>query len=245
MFQAKDDAKRLQTTDPREIVKIFTSAMLDESHVHVRLDHGMVEYFSLFRSSADELEALQSADHLTLTPLDPPVGNAKIRLCERVMLRFFTAQFSAECQCTFLETQDNRSIHLSLPERLTLIPQRRADVRVKIDEKKPFILKIIRPSGISFLAKPIDISAGGISFASIGNVPHISEKSRIHLILDWKNEGIHIKVRALMLKEINKEGEQLLRARFLPESLAAAQSIEELVALVQRKHLQQRAELFS
>nr|CRH07998.1 Conserved protein of unknown function. Type IV pilus assembly PilZ [Candidatus Magnetococcus massalia] len=239
-----EDAHPLTTDSLREIVKLITTAVLADSSVQLRLDEGAIEYFSLFRVTVDNLEELEAGDYLPIAPLDPPIGNVKIRQAERVHLHFFTSDYSAQATTTLQQITTDKSIRLQMPKQLELISQRRNAVRVKIDEKWPVQLKVIRPSGVSFLAVPEDLSAGGVCFKSVGSIPTLSEKARVQLVLNWRDEKIKLKVKGVMLKDLNRQGEVCLRAQFLPDSYQGMQEIEQLVALLQRKHLLMRRELF-
>ncbi|MEG3639228.1 PilZ domain-containing protein [Magnetococcus sp. PR-3] len=236
--------KPLITDARREIVKLITSAVLADSSLKIQLDKQKTDYYSLLRVNANSLEALQAGDYMGIAPLDPAMGNAKIRQAETIFIQFFTSDFCAEATTQFQSIGKDKTLLLDVPTQLTLTDQKRSDVRVEVDEKWRIKLKVIRPSGLSFLATVKDISAGGLSFQSVGSIPYISEKARVRLVLLWKDEAIDLRTNSVMLKDLEKGGERFLRARFLPESQKTAVQIENLVALLQRKHIEQRRDLF-
>ncbi|MEO5367799.1 MAG: hypothetical protein H7831_15850 [Magnetococcus sp. WYHC-3] len=239
-----DDDRDITLSQPREILKLITASALADSAVEVVLEDHYTPYISRFALSADSFEALEQGAWLELQPLDPPVGNLRIRHSPRVRLHFFTSEFNARADTEFLEIGTNHGVRLRIPTRLHLTHQKRETVRLPVLPEWGITLKIIRPSGLSFLARLMDLSAGGMRFAPLGLVAHIAERANLEVLVTWPQQSLTLRAAAQMLKPLEVDGEVVFRVRFSPRVLAESQAVEEFAARVQREHLRRRSELF-
>ncbi|MBF0625494.1 MAG: hypothetical protein HQL82_11890 [Magnetococcales bacterium] len=244
MTQSALKAKEIIVRERREIVKIIVAALVEDHPVQVYFGKKSTCHYSRFQVGVDQFEDIQAGEYLDIAPLDPPTGNIRIRGNPDVTLCFFTSSFSVDAQVRFRETTARRSLRLSFPEALNLTDQKRSAVRVAVEPKWDLIVKVIRPSGLSFVAKAQDLSAGGICFQSLGAVPSLFEKARIRLILHWPSANMKADANAVMVKQFTQEGNTCFRARFLFDAQKTAGQVEEIVAALQRRHLQHRRDLF-
>lgn len=184
-------------------------------------------------------EYLEEGDYLLLAPLDPPIGNIKIRNAAEIRAEFASERHLLECVTTLQTTTPDRKICLAFPKTLRVKPQKRAAVRVPVDRKMRVTASVVRPSGIVFSATFVDVSVTGAAFSPTGATPRIADHSRVELLIDYP-EG-KCSVEAVVLGSFIKTGETVFRAQFLISSHKISGEVSAFVSYVQRELLQRRA----
>ncbi|MBF0621069.1 MAG: hypothetical protein HQL54_04005 [Magnetococcales bacterium] len=231
------------TTNAHAIAEMITSSVVDNFPIQIQLANQGMTYISHFHLQHDGMAALIEGEYIDIAALDPPVGNVRILKCEEVLIQFYTTRHVIETVVPFIERVDQHTLRLGFPDTVYYSHQRRSAYRVEFESSWPVSLKIIRPSGLSFLGKLEDISIGGTLFHAMGPTPRIANKARVTLVIEWRDMDILVKTDAMMLHQFNKAGELCFRARFMPKSHTIARTIEELVAAAQRKQIQRRRRL--
>ncbi|MBF0368543.1 MAG: PilZ domain-containing protein [Magnetococcales bacterium] len=227
-----------------ECTKLLAAALTEGHPVQVEMSNDAILFYSRFENELERMEDIVAGRFLEIGPLDPPVGNIRIRRSEYVNLHFFTTRHVAEAQVKFLEMSPTRCIRLSVPEKLFLNRQKRTAFRVDVEPSWRLTVKVIRPSGISFLANPLDLSIGGMRLVTLGPVPKMSNNARIEVVVDWKERGIQATAKAKILQQIPVAGNISFRLQFLISSSKQAQLFENLVTALQRRRIEKRKELF-
>ena len=223
---------------------ILERALVENNPFKVQLDKQVFVYYSRFSSEPSLLEDIQNEKHLLISPLDPPIGNIKIINAKKVNISLFTDLHLVEAPIHFISRPDISYLQLSFPTQLILGKQQRDSVRVPVESEWGLIVKAIRPSGISFIGRAQDISAGGLCFFSIGAVPTIAEKSRLKIIIQWPAKKREVRADAIIIKHHTQEGDVYFRAKFLFESFKDARNLEEMTVALQRLHIKKREMLF-
>lgn len=189
------------TQDRNKIVYYVYAAFQDDKMLEIILDDRVRIFFSRFMDHRPELipkldadgeplldeqgnpvtlephyvpgSYLHKGDHLLLHPLTPAIGNAQIRSCKKVTVRFFEGVKAFEAQVDFLGMTSVRGepgIQLSFPEWLS-ISRKRMHFRVTIPE---YVHTPITLEKIGFAPTParlLDISPGGLSFCHLESDP--------------------------------------------------------------------------
>jgi hypothetical protein len=227
-----------------KIKGILEKALVENNPFRVQLDQQVFVYYSRFSTDPELLEDIQQERHLLIAPLDPPIGNIKIISAEKVLIKLFTDLHLVEVPVKFISRPDISLLQLSFPSELTVGKQQRDSVRVTIEPEWDLIVKAIRPSGISFIGRPVDISTGGACFFSIGAIPSIAEKSKLMVIIQWPSKKLEARANAILIKHQNKDGDIYFRTKFLFESYKDARNVEEITTALQRLHIKKREALF-
>jgi hypothetical protein len=230
--------------NPSTIRRILGQALVENNPLQVRIDNQVFVYYSRFDSEPGLAEDILIGRRLLIAPLDPPVGNIKVLSSNEVYLELFTKSHLVEAKVNFLSRPDPDTIELSFPEEITHGKQKRESVRVPIDPEWQLLVKAIRPSGISFMGRPVDLSMGGTCFFSLGAIPAISENTKLQIAVQWSNRGLQFLAQAILINHFRKEGDVYFRAKFLFDSYKDARSVEEMVTALQRLEIKMRDEKF-
>ncbi|MBF0444420.1 MAG: PilZ domain-containing protein [Magnetococcales bacterium] len=230
--------------NPSAIKKILGQALVENNPLQLRIDNQVFVYYSKFDSEPGLAEDIQAGKHLLIAPLDPPVGNIKVLKSKELHLELFTKSHLVSTKVKFLSRPDQDTIELSFPEEIAHGSQKRESVRVQIDPDWQLIVKAIRPSGLSFLGRPVDISMGGVCFFSLGAVPSISENTKLQVAVQWPNRNKKFLAKAILIKNFRKEGDVYFRTKFLLETYKDARAVEEMVTALQILEIKKREEKF-
>lgn len=101
-------------------------------------------------------------------PLEPTVGNLKIRKVPHVVIRFFIGVELYEISASFqrvLMVGGTQAIEMSMPGAIRIRP-RRQQSRANVPPETNLTVKVQKRGSAGFTAILMDISPGGISFAS-------------------------------------------------------------------------------
>lgn len=240
--QAIDE--KLDIQDEHRVIKLVELALLNENPVQLQIPGENTMFFSRFSTDdKEDLELFAKGSCLILKPLDPPMGNIKIRFSPSVRLNFFTDLYIVEALVKFEKIREDRTIQLTFPRRLIQGPQKRSHERIKLDPKMEFILEIIRPSGLSFRATVLDLSVGGLCFCADDKVAKLEEGLKISLILECRLHPV-VTVPGLMLGKFSRDRDTCYRVKFLIKTRETMQQLQTLMLAISRDRADRRDRLF-
>ncbi|MBF0379659.1 MAG: hypothetical protein HQL69_01495 [Magnetococcales bacterium] len=231
-------------TDPEEIIKIFTQALLEDNPFQLQIGKQVFVYYSRFTIDPQLAEYIENGERLLIAPLDPPIGNIKIIKSKFVTLELFTEFHLVNTKLQFLSRPNPESIELSFPTKLQLGKQKRDSIRVAIDPIWGLEVKAVRPSGITFNGRPTDLSTGGICFSTEAAIPILTKQFRLLLIITWPSRNVEVQAKAILIKFHDKDGDIYFRAKFLFENYDEARAMEELASALQLREIKKREDLF-
>ncbi|MBF0612235.1 MAG: PilZ domain-containing protein [Magnetococcales bacterium] len=199
--------------EPSIIIAMIESALAIDNPVMVQLPNDTVFYNSKFAIDAPpEIEALRTGQHLFIGPLDPPMGNIKVRKASSVTLRFFTERHIAELSAPYLGTVEG-AIKLGFPLKAIQNQQKRSHPRIQVLPEFKIKLEVMRPSGIPFEAKLNDISLGGSLFCALKNEARLADGSVITMGLSG-GKFPSIQINCIILGSTMKEDRPCYRVKF-------------------------------
>lgn len=231
-------------SDPQQIVQLLTEAVQKENFVTVTIPGEQLQFYTLFVQEENSADYLKQRSYVLVAPLDPPIGNMKLRSAKQAQLNFFTDRYVVTAQLDFQQNVANKFLKLSFPAKVNCSSQKRSGVRVKPDRRLKIPLTITRPSGIPFTGQILDISIGGLAFEVVGREARLEHGAKVTFYFEPPDDAA-VKVDGVVLGVVQKEGTGCIRARFLLTSSHAVRQTGELVAYVQRDTLQRRKEMFS
>lgn len=238
---SQNDSEAIKDQD--QIVRLLEDAVVGSHPITVRLRGVSHPFHSLFdsRSKAD-LDAFRNGMYLLISPLDPPMGNIKIRFSPVITLSFFTPRRVISCIVTFMATLDG-SLKLGFPTKLFQNPQKRAATRIKIQPDWEITVQVTRPSGLDFAAKIYDISATGIAFYPVDPVPMMLENARIRLLISIYPYPV-IDIQGHVIGTKKDEGNVCYQTSFLHKTSASRKLMETMITRLSTKQDQRRSNLF-
>jgi hypothetical protein len=242
MADATNEGKRV--TDPEEIIKIFSQALLEDNPFQLQIGTQVFVYYTRFTKDSYLAEDIADGVRLLIAPLDPPIGNIKIINSKFVTLELFTEFYLVNAKLQFLSRPNPESIELSFPTQLLIGKQKRDSIRVSIDPVWGLEVKAVRPSGISFTGIPTDLSTGGVCFSTETSIPIMAKQFRLLIIIMWPSRNVEVQAKAIMIKYHDKEGDIFFRAKFLFENYDEARAMEELASALQIREIKKREDLF-
>lgn len=248
-----------------EILPYLQTALLDDKIIEVEHDGIPQVYFSRIYDHLPDLieveengeiqmaepeytpgDYLKIMSHIITLPVEPGLGNLRIRDSQKLMLRLFTSNCSIELGTFFQEMASIRDIpvlRLDFPVIARKIQGARA-FRAKVPMDLDFLLLVIgklkRPN---MRKRPIDISASGLSFEirkEERTLFHINETCAIQFIMNGKMlVKVNSSVRHISKVRSKKGIEYRCGVQFDLPTRSVAASIEAIVATVQRAHLKE------
>ncbi|MEO5363381.1 MAG: PilZ domain-containing protein [Magnetococcus sp. DMHC-8] len=233
-----------------EMVPLLVTVLEEKFPVRVLLGNSSFSYYTHFEWELVENELgkilesknyLEEGRFLLLAPLDPPIGNLKIRSASEVRVEFASKFHLLEGVSTLERITPARKICLAFPKNLRQKPQQRLAVRTPVARNMEIVASVVRPSGIVFEAKFRDISSGGVAFYPTGATPTIADHSRVQMTITYP--AGKVAVEAVVLGAVSKDGEQIFRTQFLVDSHQVSLEINALVSYVQRENIVRRKEL--
>lgn len=252
----------------KDFLPYLQSVFFDNKVFEVELDGMTWVYFSRLHDDLPELveemvdgecvvhepdytagEYLKRMTHLICLPLEPGMGNIRIRNSRRVMIRVFTSTCAIEMGTEFQELTAIRGLpvlRLAFPVIGRQVKGVRA-YRAKMPEDSGFTLfieaKYQRPS---MTCRPVDISFLGMSFAVTKEEQkmfRIDETCQVRL---FHGEEMKVqmtcKVRHVSKVRGHKGTEYVCGIQFSLPTRALASDVEAIVAMVQRNHLKELAD---
>ncbi|WP_028579954.1 PilZ domain-containing protein [Desulfogranum japonicum] len=187
---------------------------------------------------------LTEMQYLALSPLDPVIGNIRIRSSAQLLLRFYTGTTAVELGTTFIKADsylDTQLLILKFPEIGRIIPNNRP-FRAKIPSHIHMDVIINAPdNGIHGIAcRMIDISTMGMLIEHDGLDENIQEGDKASILIHTDNmEEIRVTCTIRHFARIRtKSGySNVCGMQFDLESRALASQIEILFSRIQRAFL--------
>ncbi|MBF0161734.1 MAG: PilZ domain-containing protein [Magnetococcales bacterium] len=229
------------------MVPLFITVLEEKLPIRVMLGDTPFWYYSHFEWELLESESgfvvesrayLEESKFLLLAPLDPPIGNLKIRNAKEVHLELTSKYHLLECTTTLEQITPARKIRLVFPRSMRQKPQQRLAVRVPVARNMPIVASVIRPSGIVFEAQFRDISSGGSAFCATGAIPKIADHARVTMAITYPDGKLEVE--AVVVGSFPKDGEHIFRSQFLVADQQTSRDINALVSYVQRENIQRR-----
>ena len=236
------------------MVPVFVMALRENLPVRLLLgDH--VAPFYCFTEFDWELEEddidqvveskthLEEGRHLLVDTLYPPIGNVKIGHASKITAEFSSKYYTFECVTTLQKITPLRKVRLTFPKVLIRKVQRRASYRVHVEQDLKISLSIVRPSGIAFMAKFRNVSAGGAAFSGAGAIPVISTHARVRMTVTYPEHKFVVD--AVVLGNYPRDGTLFFRTQFIIQDQKKSKEINEFVNYVQRQNIQRRKDYMS
>lgn len=238
---AKDN--KIAVKDTLQIQQLIETAVVHGSAIVVRIPGEKIRFTTYFSTTnANDFKTTDGQWCLLVAPLDPPLGNIKMRGAPYLTISFFTDLFVVESRVNYLKNLEDRSIQLSFPTAMFRSPQKRSSARIVVDPKMNIQAKIRRPAGLTFAVKIYDICVGGVAFYSDDTIPPMLENTRLVFTISRPAQR-DIEITAVILGVFNKDEKTCYRAIFghKEESL---KEVEKLVQSLVNKNQAKRQKLF-
>ena len=244
---AVNPAREASLQGTAAMVPLLVAVLEEKRPVRLMLDKGPFWYYSYFEPELLESESglimeshtyLEEGQYLLLAPLDPPIGNLKIRNASDVHLELTSKFHLMECVTSLDKITPSRKIRLVFPKSMRQKAQQRLAVRVPVARNMPIVVSVSRPSGIAFEARFRDISTGGASFCSTGAIPKIADHARVDMEVTYP--GGTVTMNAMVVGSFPKDGEHIFRAQFLVADQKTSRNINALVSYVQWENISRR-----
>jgi len=250
---------------PEKILPYLQTALIDEKILEVEFDDLSQVYFSKVFDDPPSLEGvegdedpsmevdeynfgdyLKSMTHLITLPLEPGMGNMHIRNSKKIIIRIFTSSYAIELGTYFQDmalVQNIPVLRLDFPVIARLVRGARV-FRAKVPDDMSFTVLIVgKRKGPNMKTRPIDISAQGMAFK-------IKKKDKERFIVDETctlqfiiSGTIVVKVNCIIRHVSKVRGQRGVEYRcgvqFDIDTRSTADVIENIVAKVQRAHLQE------
>ena len=249
---------------PGDILPFLQTALMDEKFIEVEMGGITQLYFSRLFDQPPESQAtdddpaieyaagdsLKKYSHLITLPLEPGMGNYNIRYSNKLVLRFFTSAYAVELG-TYYQEQDHVEalpvLRLDYPVIGRVVRGSR-EYRAKVPMDMNMELVVIgKRKKQTFTTRLVNISVSGFAFSIDKKQQHdfIEGESRSMEIFIDDNSALKLKANVRHVSKIRgKKGTEFLcgvQADLVTWAVAAR--LEEIVALVQRAHLRELAEI--
>lgn len=239
----KSDSGKSLVKDVQQIQQIIEIAVTNGSAINVQIPGEKILFTTFFASTtAADFKTKEGDLCLLVSPLDPPMGNIKIRGAAYLNISFFTDTYIAEAKVNYIKFLEDRSIQLSFPKEVIRGAQKRSSARVKMDPKLNISTHIKRPAGFMIPVKIYDISTGGVAFYSEETIPPMLENTRVIFIISRPAQR-DIEVIANVLGVMNKDGKTCYRTTFIHKG-DSQKEVDKLIQLLIDKSREKRQKLF-
>lgn len=251
----------------------FKGSLHDESIVEVELNNLARVFFCRVLDHPPEIEEsdaeespeekkpvyakgtyLNNYDHIIITPLEPSIGNFLIcaapEIKTRVVLRIITARQAYEFGCFFdskVHVSDMPVLKITFPVIARTVANAR-EFRAKIPASMQFDVVVeMQERRKMFATYPLDISPHGMILVDpMGRDTDLKVNETIFLELKvegHKNVTVEANIRHVTKLRNSKGIQYCFGVQFDLATRAITSSIEGLVALVQRTHLRELADI--
>lgn len=254
-------------TEKEKILPFLQSALFDDKVLEIELDGMPRVYFSrlkddiplvtedeeddVIRDEPDYIpgDYLTAMSHIVTLPLEPGIGNLRLRHSRFIILRMFTNSCAVELATTFetlTKVADVPVLRLAYPIMARKVYNARA-FRAKVPESMDFTVSIEADEQIPELnTTPIDISIKGLAFSASKNEQKMFHLGAVHSLKLYVDDELLVVINGTVrhLSRVRKKGsiEYVCGVEFDLETLTLATVIESIVASVQRAHLKDLAE---
>lgn len=253
---------------PTLIQELLEKALLGEENVEIQISQRTRVFFTQLLDHLPELMEipkpsgeityrdppypvcayLKERDHLLIAPMEPSIGNAHIRSCEGLTLRFFQGVNAIEGEVAFqkvLAVRGEPAIQIGYPTQFKVYRKRRhfrADVTMGMEVR----VVLSRP-GVHKETRLFDISAGGAS-VQIGpdEVVKFPTGEAVTVTIAPQGEAPEFEVKGFIRNHMDapvavgkrrREKRFLCGVQFDLMDNRTAMRIDELVAGIQREKL--------
>ncbi len=252
-----------------EILPYLQTALLDNKILEVELDGMERVYFGRIYDDLPELEEkevggeivlaepeyttgdyLKSMAHLISLPLEPGMGNLHVRYTKKIVIRIFTSSMAVELGTSYEDMElvrDLPVLRLAYPVIGRLVRGAR-EFRAKPPQELDLLVMVLGKRKHGTLKTTIvDISNRGMSFA-VRRKEHSQFKEGEKRTMEFVFNGMMIARLNGKIIHVSRvrglEGtEYICGVEFELETRALVAEIEQLVAKVQRAHLQELSRL--
>ena len=260
-------------TDATSLANKLKGTMHDESIVEVELDGLTRVFFCRVLDHPPEPEPedrdaprdadapayekgsyLNGRDHVIVTPLEPSIGNFLIcpapQVKTRVLLRIIASRQAYEFGCYFaakVNVGGMPVLQLTFPVVARTVENAR-EFRAKIPASMPFEVAVeMRGGKKKFSTVPIDISPSGMFLVDpMGRGTDLQPDESVFLEMQvpgYKAVAVEANIRHVTKLRNAKGIQYCFGVQFDLATRALASAIEGMVALVQRTHLRELAEI--
>lgn len=244
--EKKEENAETVVQEKEKIISVMQAALMSGGPIKVQITGETIQFFTFFAlEDSGSADYLLKANILLIAPLDPPLGNLKIRRAPAVVLSFFTDTFIAETRVRFLKVRADRNLELTFPQEITRSKQKRVAARYKVDSSFKYQMRVVRPSGVPFEGKIIDISTGGMAFyARDKTVARMEESGIIKFEITPPGLEREIHVEGKILGAVEKEGQPCFRAQFKIKTQETLRLLKKFVDAVANDQATRRQKLF-
>jgi hypothetical protein len=253
-------------TDEETLANTLKVALLDESIIEVELKSMKKVFFcrildSPCEKSTDEEQNIEyeigsyldEHDHVIITPLEPSMGNYFISSdnlpMNQILLRIISSGNSMELGCMYQERTlvgDLPALKLTFPQVAKKTSGSR-EYRAKVPENMKFQVVVERLKRSTIVTKPINISLNGMALIDpMGRRTNLMADEKVVCELQLPNQNSVVVessvIHATRLR--NSSGVQyVFGIKFNFDKPETKMAIEKVVAIVQRKHLQELVDI--
>ncbi len=233
--------------DKKNLAQLLTLMTLEgDFPINVRIGTQIFDYHSYLKLGMANDQVGTTNLFLIIDALDPAIGNLRIKKSSTVLIRMSTKRYNLEFQVQFIEVVGRNVLKLTFPEYSIIRTEKRAAVRISIDQKWGLTTSVTRKAGLTFPVKLVNISSGGLYFQPQGEIPQIGSGSEIICHFKWKPQKIKCDTKAIVIERVSIEETVHYRARFIFEQYdSAMRDLESMVATAQLRQIQRRRELFT
>ncbi len=252
---------------PEDILRYVQTALLDEKVLEIEHDGLPTTYFTRMKDwvppqeesleetveSEEDDESYSEGDylidmtHFFILPVEPGMGNLRLRNSKAICMRMSTSSFDVEFGTTFIqqETIDGLAVlRLAFPSIARLVHTTK-EYRAKVPESMPFTV-VLERNDEAFSVEPVNISISGMSLSMEKQQQRLLGEGDIvalKLFIEDKEVAyLSCSVRHLARIRKNTGVQYLCGINFDLGSRANARAVESTVAAVQRAHLKELSE---
>lgn len=238
------EAKTRILTEREEVRRIIEEAALRGSALHVEIKGEPRLYHSAFETRDEEqLREIRQGRAILMAPLDPPLGNMKIRFAPEVVLRFALYDYAVEMDVPMEGILANRTLRLGFPRSLRLAPQQRHNPRVPVVPELPVEMVIWSEDGQAVPGRVHDVSRGGVAFSALEGAGAFQVGEKLRLTMLVQSVTI-LELHAEVLGTKTVDGKDSFRAMFHYHSGRERSIQEHLICRMEQEMKRRREVLF-
>lgn len=228
-----------------EVRRIVEEAAVRGSALHVAIRGERQIFHSAFETRDEEdLKVVRQGRAILMAPMDPPLGNVKIRFAPEVVVRFSLHDYAVEAEVVLETLLENRTLRLSFPRELHLTPQQRYNDRIPMVPNLPVEMVVWSEEGNALQARVHDLSRGGVAFFTLENSnAELALGGKVRLTLMVQSVTV-LELSAELLGTKRVEGQICYRAVFRYQSGRERSVQEHLVSRMEQELKRRRQELF-
>lgn len=231
-------------TDREEIRQVMAEGALHGTAITVQLKGDEQIYHSAFETrDEEELQLVRRGQGLLIAPLDPPVGNIKMRFSPQVTLRFALHDHAVEVESQLERLLEQRVVRMRFPHQATLSAQQRNNDRIPVLPDHPVEMDVSAESGPTLEARIYDISRGGLAFYAVEQGAPLLPLGKVRITL-WLAPFPEVALQAELLGTKQVGNRLCYRAIFRFRTSRERTTQAFMVAHLDKSLKQRRQELF-